>query len=31
MVRKVGCDNFLSKFQPERLIDVIRDRLQRDA
>ena len=31
MVKKVGCDNFLSKFQPERLIDVIRDRLQRDA
>lgn len=31
MVKKVGCDNFLSKFQPERLIDVIRDRLLRDA
>lgn len=30
MVKKVGCDNFLSKFQPEGLVDVIRDRLLRD-
>ncbi|MFC3607055.1 chemotaxis protein CheV [Stutzerimonas tarimensis] len=30
MVKKVGCDNFLSKFQPEGLVDVVRDRLQRD-
>src|SRR5699024_628908 len=31
IVKKVGCDNYPSKFQPERLIDVNRDRLQRDA
>ncbi len=31
MVKKVGCDNFLSKFQPEGLVDVVRDRLQRDV
>lgn len=31
MVKKVGCDNFLSKFQPDRLVDVILDRLRRDA
>ena len=30
MVEKVGCDNFLSKFQPDRLADVIEERLQRD-
>jgi len=30
MVKKVGCDAFLSKFQPERLIDVVRERLLRD-
>ncbi len=30
MVEKVGCDNFLSKFQPEKLVDVIVDRLERD-
>lgn len=30
MVEKVGCDNFLSKFQPEKLVDVIIDRLERD-
>ncbi len=30
MVKKVGCDNFLSKFQPDKLVDVVRDRLQRD-
>ncbi|UVE19198.1 chemotaxis protein CheV [Pseudomonas sp. LS44] len=30
MVKKVGCDNFLSKFQPDRLVDVIRERLQLD-
>ena len=27
MVEKVGCDNFLSKFQPDRLADVIHERL----
>jgi two-component system chemotaxis response regulator CheV len=27
MVRKVGCDNFLSKFQPDKLVDVVRQRL----
>lgn len=31
MVRKVGCDNFLSKFQPDKLVDVLRDRLLRDV
>ena len=31
MVKKVGCDNFLSKFQPERLVDVVQERLERDA
>lgn len=30
MVRKVGCDNFLSKFQPDKLVDVIRERLMLD-
>ncbi|MBB2496452.1 chemotaxis protein CheV [Aquipseudomonas ullengensis] len=30
MVKKVGCDNFLSKFQPDKLVDVIRERLQLD-
>lgn len=29
MVKKVGCDNFLSKFQPEGLVGVVRDRLSR--
>lgn len=27
MVKKVGCDSFLSKFQPDRLVDVVRERL----
>jgi two-component system chemotaxis response regulator CheV len=27
MVKKVGCDNFLSKFQPDKLVDVVRERL----
>ncbi len=31
MVEKVGCDNFLSKFQPDKLVDVITDRLERDV
>ena len=31
MVKKVGCDNFLSKFQPDKLVDVILDRLRRDT
>ena len=30
MVKKVGCDNFLSKFQPDRLVEVIRERLLHD-
>src|SRR5690606_29597308 len=30
MVQKVGCDNFVSKFQPEKLVDVIRERLLLD-
>ncbi|UCJ16122.1 chemotaxis protein CheV [Pseudomonas sp. MM211] len=30
MVKKVGCDNFLSKFQPDKLVDVIRERLALD-
>ncbi|MDR0281485.1 MAG: chemotaxis protein CheV [Paucimonas sp.] len=30
MVKKVGCDNFLSKFQPDRLVDVVRQRLEMD-
>jgi two-component system chemotaxis response regulator CheV len=30
MVKKVGCDNFLSKFQPDRLVDVVRECLLRD-
>lgn len=30
MVKKVGCDNFLSKFQPDKLVDVIRQRLALD-
>ena len=27
MVKKVGCDNFLSKFQPDKLVDMVRERL----
>ncbi len=27
MVKKVGCDNFLSQFQPDKLVDVVRQRL----
>ena len=30
MVKKVGCDNFLSKFQPDKLVDVVRQRLMLD-
>jgi len=30
MVKKVGCDNFLSKFQPDKLVDVVRQRLEMD-
>jgi len=29
MVKKVGCDDFLSKFQPDQLVEVIRRRLQK--
>lgn len=29
MVRKVGCDDFLSKFQPDQLVEVIRRRLEK--
>lgn len=28
MVKKVGCDDFLSKFQPDRLVEVIVQRLE---
>ncbi|XQE65734.1 chemotaxis protein [Pseudomonas sp. P3C3] len=28
MVKKVGCDDFLSKFQPDKLVDVVRKRLE---
>jgi two-component system chemotaxis response regulator CheV len=27
MVKKVGCDYFLSKFQPDKLVDVVSQRL----
>lgn len=27
MVKKVGCDDFLSKFQPDKLVEVVRQRL----
>lgn len=30
MVKKVGCDNFLSKFQPDKLVDMVRQRLMLD-
>ena len=30
MVKKVGCDNFLSKFQPYKLVDMVRQRLLLD-
>ena len=30
MVKKVGCDNFLSKFQPDKLVDMVRQRLTLD-
>ncbi|QRY78621.1 chemotaxis protein CheV [Pseudomonas sp. PDNC002] len=29
MVKKVGCDDFLSKFQPDQLVEVVRRRLQK--
>ncbi|MCL5043610.1 MAG: chemotaxis protein [Gammaproteobacteria bacterium] len=29
MVEKVGCDGFLSKFQPDQLVEVVRKRLDR--
>ncbi len=28
MVKKVGCNDFLSKFQPDKLVDMVRKRLQ---
>jgi len=31
MVKKVGCDNFLSKFQPDRLVEVVKQRLLLDT
>lgn len=31
MVEKVGCDDFLSKFQPDQLVEVVRERLKRLA
>ena len=30
MVKKVGCDNFLSKFQPDKLVDMVRQRRMLD-
>ena len=30
MVKKVGCDNFLCKFQPDKLVDMVRQRLMLD-
>ena len=30
MVKKVGCDNFLSKFQPDKFVDMVRQRLLLD-
>ncbi|PAU87297.1 chemotaxis protein CheW [Pseudomonas sp. WN033] len=29
LVEKVGCDGFLSKFQPDQLVEVVRERLDR--
>lgn len=28
MVKKVGCDRFISKFQPDLLVEVVQDRLR---
>lgn len=28
MVEKVGCDHFISKFQPDKLVEVLQDRLR---
>lgn len=28
MVKKVGCDRFISKFQPDLLVEVVQDRLK---
>ena len=28
MVKKVGCDEFLSKFQPDLLVEVVQNRLK---
>ncbi|KMV30443.1 chemotaxis protein CheV [Photobacterium swingsii] len=28
MVKKVGCNRFISKFQPDRLVEVVQDRLR---
>jgi len=28
MVEKVGCDRFISKFQPDKLVEVVQDRLR---
>jgi two-component system chemotaxis response regulator CheV len=28
MVKKVGCDRFISKFQPDMLVEVAQDRLR---
>ncbi|GAL25373.1 chemotaxis protein CheV [Vibrio variabilis] len=30
MVEKVGCDRFISKFQPDLLVDVVQERIRRD-
>jgi two-component system, chemotaxis family, chemotaxis protein CheV len=28
MVKKVGCDRFISKFQPDRLVEMVQDRMR---
>ena len=28
MVEKVGCDRFISKFQPDKLVEVVQDRMR---
>jgi two-component system chemotaxis response regulator CheV len=30
MVKKVGCNDFLSKFQPDKLVEMIRQRLLKE-
>ena len=28
MVEKVGCDKFISKFQPDKLVEIVQERLR---